>query len=79
MPRHQLTSDPSKSTQTNSKVDSAEGMEPASAVSPETRADISVWMIWAVVMLCAVAALPFAVRSQDVVRAIASMCGIDLG
>ena len=51
----------------------------APSLSAESRADISVWVIWAVVMLCAVAALPFAVRSQDVVRAIASMCGIDLG
>lgn len=47
--------------------------------SPSMRADMSVWLIWAVIMLLAVAALPFAVRSQDVVRAIASMCGIDLG
>jgi hypothetical protein len=42
-------------------------------------ADLSVWLIWAVIMLLAIAALPFAVRSQDVVRAIAQMCGFDLG
>jgi len=42
-------------------------------------ADLSVWLIWAVIMLLAIAALPFAVRSQDVVRAIARMCGFELG
>lgn len=42
-------------------------------------ADLSVWLIWAVIMLLAIAVLPFAVRSQDVVRAIAQMCGFDLG
>ncbi|MGC6454130.1 MAG: hypothetical protein ACON31_09480 [Candidatus Puniceispirillaceae bacterium] len=42
-------------------------------------ADLSVWVIWAVIMLLAIAALPFVVRSQDVVRAIAQMCGFDLG
>ena len=41
-------------------------------------ADLSVWLIWAAVMLVAIAVLPFAVRSQDVVRAIASMCGFSL-
>ncbi|MGB1872241.1 MAG: hypothetical protein ACPHQ8_06420 [Candidatus Puniceispirillaceae bacterium] len=39
---------------------------------------MSVWLIWAAVMLVAIAVLPFAVRSQDVVRAIASMCGVTL-
>lgn len=42
-------------------------------------ADMSVWLIWGAIMLVAVAVLPFAVRSQDVVRAIANMCGFDLG
>ena len=42
-------------------------------------ADMSVWVIWGVIMLLAMAVLPFAVRSQDVVRAIAHMCGFDLG
>ena len=42
-------------------------------------ADLSVWLIWAVIMLLAIAVLPFAVRSQDVVRAIAQMCGFELG
>ena len=42
-------------------------------------ADMSVWVIWGVVMILAVAVLPFAVRSQDVVRAIAHMCGFDFG
>ena len=42
-------------------------------------ADMSVWIIWGVFMIMAIAALPFAVRNQDVVRAIAHMCGFDLG
>lgn len=42
-------------------------------------ADMSVWIIWGAIMLVAVGVLPFAVRSHDVVRAIASMCGFDLG
>ena len=41
--------------------------------------DFSVWVIWGVIMILAIAALPFAVRKQDVVRAIAQMCGFDLG
>ena len=46
--------------------------------TPSRSADISVWLIWAAVMLLAIAALPFAMRSQDVVRAIAAMCGFPL-
>ena len=42
-------------------------------------ADMSVWVIWGVIMILAIAVLPFAVRNQDVVRAIAHMCGFDLG
>ena len=42
-------------------------------------ADISVWVIWGVIMMLAIAVLPFAVRSQDVVRAIAHLCGFDIG
>ena len=42
-------------------------------------ADRSVWLIWAGVMLAAIAVLPFAARSQDVVRAIATMCGFTIG
>lgn len=54
--------------------------EDGSAGAPAVQsADMSVWVIWAVIMLVAVAVLPFAVRSQDVVRAIANMCGFDLG
>ena len=45
--------------------------------SPQ-HADLSAWLIWAVLMLIAIAILPFAVRNQDVVRAIARMCGFDL-
>lgn len=45
---------------------------------PSRPADLSVWLIWAAVMLVAIAILPFAARSQDVVRAIATMCGFTL-
>ena len=41
-------------------------------------ADWSVWLIWAAIMLLAIGILPFAVRNQEVVRAIARMCGFDL-
>ena len=44
-----------------------------------SHADRSVWLIWGVIMLVAIAILPFAVRNQDVVRAIASMCGFEIG
>lgn len=47
--------------------------------STHQSADLSVWAIWGVIMLLAVAVLPFAVRNQDVVRAIANMCGFDIG
>ena len=47
-------------------------------ISPPRHADLSAWLIWAVLMLIAIAILPFAVRNQDVVRAIARMCGFDL-
>ena len=42
-------------------------------------ADLSAWLVWAVLMLIAIAILPFAVRNQDVVGAIARMCGFDFG
>jgi len=42
-------------------------------------ADMSVWVIWGVIMILAIAVLPFAVRNQHVVRAIAHMCGFDFG
>ena len=38
----------------------------------------SVWPIWGGVMLVAII-LPFVARSQDVVRAIATMCGFTVG
>ena len=41
-------------------------------------ADMSVWVIWSVIMILAIAVLPFAVRSQDVVRSIINMCGFDI-
>ena len=47
--------------------------------APLVSADRSVWMIWGGVMLVAVAILPFAARSQDVVRAIATLCGFPVG
>ena len=42
-------------------------------------ADMSAWVIWGVIMVLAIAVLPFAVRNQDVVRSIAHMCGFDVG
>jgi len=58
---------------------STRGHEPdQSDPVPSRPADLSVWMIWAAVMLVAIAILPFAARSQDVVRAIATMCGFRL-
>ena len=47
--------------------------------APLALADRSVWLIWGGVMLVAVAILPFAARSQDVVRAIATLCGFPVG
>ena len=47
--------------------------------APTASADRSVWLIWGGVMLLAVAILPFAARSRDVVRAIAAMCGFPVG
>ena len=63
---------------TNSK--DTQGTDAADTVS-ESRypAHMSVWGIWAVIMILAIAGLPFAVRNQDVVRAIAHMCGFDFG
>ena len=57
-----------------------QGTDDADTVS-ESRypADLSVWVVWGVIMILAIAVLPFAVRSHDVVRAIANMCGFDLG
>ena len=46
--------------------------------SPNRHADLSAWLIWAVLVLIAIAILPFAVRNQEVVRAIARMCGFEL-
>ncbi|ADE40597.1 disulfide bond formation protein DsbB [Candidatus Puniceispirillum marinum] len=41
--------------------------------------DRSLWIMSAVLVLVAVAILPFAARHSSVVRSIASMCGFDLG
>ena len=54
------------------------GGDLASDAAPSRPADLSVWLIWAAVMLAAIVVLPFAARSQDVVRAIANMCGFAL-
>ena len=45
-----------------------QGTDAADTVS-ESRypADMSVWIIWGVIMILAIAVLPFAVRNQDVV------------
>jgi len=53
--------------------------EPDTRAGEGRSADLSVWLIWAGIMILAIAALPFVVRSQDVVRALARMCGFDLG
>ena len=42
-------------------------------------ADQSAWVIWGVLVVIAVAILPFAVRSSEVVRHIAAMCGFTIG
>ena len=41
--------------------------------------DWNLWILSAVLILVAVAILPFAARYSAVVRSIASMCGFDLG
>ena len=41
-------------------------------------ADRSAWVIWGVLVLIAVAILPFAVRNSDIVRHIATMCGFTI-
>ncbi len=42
-------------------------------------ADRSAWVIWCVLVVFAVAILPFAVRNSEVVRHIAAMCGFAIG
>ena len=42
-------------------------------------ADQSAWMIWGVLMVIAVAILPFAARNSEIVRHIAAMCGSTMG
>ena len=41
--------------------------------------DRNLWILSAVLILVAVAILPFAARYSAVVRSIASMCGFDIG
>ena len=42
-------------------------------------ADRSAWAIWGVLVVIAVAILPFALRNSEVVRHIAAMCGFNIG
>ena len=42
-------------------------------------ADRSAWVIWGILVVLAVAILPFAVRNSEVVRHIATMCGFTIG
>jgi uncharacterized integral membrane protein len=68
---------------TDERMTGSKDMQGADTVdtASESRypADMSVWVIWGVIMILAIAVLPFAVRNQDVVRAIAHMCGFDFG
>jgi len=68
---------------TDGRMTGSKGRQGAGAADTvsESRypADMSVWIIWGVIMIMAIAVLPFAVRNQDVVRAIAHMCGFDFG
>jgi hypothetical protein len=41
--------------------------------------DRSAWVIWGVLVVIAVAILPFVVRNGEVVRHIAAMCGFNIG
>ena len=45
----------------------------------EHNADQSAWVIWGVLVVIAVAILPFAVRNNEIVRHIAAMCGFTVG
>ncbi len=45
---------------------------------PRYHADLSAWLVWALIMLVAIAILPFAVRNQELAKAIARMCGFNL-
>ena len=49
------------------------------AAPRQHHADRSVWLIWMVLVLLAVAILPFVLRNSEVLRQIAAMCGFDLG
>ena len=41
-------------------------------------ADQSAWVIWAVLVVIAVAILPFALRNGEIVKQLAAMCGFTL-
>ena len=42
-------------------------------------ADRSAWVVWGILVVLAVAILPFVVRNSEVVKHIAAMCGFVLG
>ena len=63
----------------NDRRDSDAQADPQADAPPGVSMDRSVWLIWGGVILAAIAILPFAARSQDVVRAIATMCGFTVG
>ena len=42
-------------------------------------ADRSAWVIWGIMVVIAVAILPFALRNNEIVRHIAAMCGFTIG
>ena len=41
----------------------------------EHHADRSAWAIWALLVMIAVAALPFVVRNSEIAKQLAAMCG----
>ena len=53
--------------------------DPAGSETRTDHADRSVWLIWMMLVLAAVAVLPFTLRNVGVLRQIAAMCGFDLG
>ena len=42
-------------------------------------ADRSAWVVWGVLVIIAVAILPFAARNSEVLRHIGAMCGFTIG
>ena len=81
MPMPISSSDPQARTRPDGNMPSSHSsLDSRNAETPPQRhADLSAWLVLAVLMLIAIAILPFAVHNQDVVRAIARMCGFDFG